>query len=255
VQIREFIDGRHLHCKTGIIRQKTLSKPPHQSLHRTFNMQSNMQSTSHQTHLSSAHARARTWRVWHVARALAVMAIAASAGIAASLSAQVPGQNAPGKIPDEQLFGFIGKDPLPPGTIPWQILRQVKLVESKPSKDAKNTKAPAKGEARKAEPVTLAQMRPEFSPRIMELDKQEIKLYGFVMPLSTAPKQKHFLLSPLPSHCPYCVYQGPDSLVEVLADVPVEFNQWEPIVVSGKLELVYDPQLFYRLTNAKSVKF
>lgn len=199
--------------------------------------------------------------IWHTARAVTVTLVAAFAGMAVSLSAQVPGQNAPGKIPDEQLFGFIGKDPLPPGTIPWQILRQVKLVEAKSSKDSsKESKSTSvsKGDARKsanASSATPAQLRPEFSPRIMELDKQEIKLYGFVMPLSTSPKQRHFLLSPLPSHCPYCVYQGPDSLVEVLADVPVEFNQWEPIVVSGKLELVYDPQLFYRLTNAKSVKF
>jgi uncharacterized protein len=165
-----------------------------------------------------------------------------------AIAQPAPGSNAPGKIPDEQLFGFIGKDPLPPGTIPWQILRQVKLVEGKAAakSGAKSTEPPAK---------SAAIMRPEFSPRVMELDKQEVKLYGFVMPLSTAAKQKHFLLSPLPSHCPYCVYQGPDSLVEVLADIPVEFNQWEPIVVSGKLELVYDPQLFYRLTNAKSVKF
>jgi len=157
------------------------------------------------------------------------------------LSAQ-PSQNAPGKIPDEQLFGFIGKDPLPPGTIPWQLLRQVKLVEDKSKPPGKNPRA------------TLA-MRPEFSPRLQELDKQEIKLYGFVMPLSTAPRQKHFLLSPLPSHCPYCVYQGPDSLVEVIAKTPVEYNAWEPIVVTGKFELVNDPQLFYRLTNAESVKF
>ncbi len=173
-------------------------------------------------------------------------AIVLGAFAAGALAAQTM-QNAPGKIPDEQLFGFIGKDPLPPGTIPWQLLRQVKLVEGK-AKDAPKSavkNAPAAGPA----------MVPEFGPRVLELDKQDVKLYGFVMPLSTAAKQKHFLLSPLPSHCPYCVYQGPDSLVEVLAKTPVEFNQWEPIVVSGKFELVKDPQLFYRLTNAESVKF
>jgi hypothetical protein len=168
----------------------------------------------------------------------AVVLTALSAGIASWHVAAQIGGNAPGKIPDEQLFGFIGKDPLPPGTIPWQVLRQVKLVEEK-AKDGK------KG----------VSMRPEFGPRIQELDKQTVKLYGFVMPLSTSPRQKHFLLSPLPSHCPYCVYQGPDSLVEVVAKTPVEFNQWEPIVVSGKFELVRDPQLFYRLVDAESVKY
>ncbi|MBL8522523.1 MAG: DUF3299 domain-containing protein [Betaproteobacteria bacterium] len=144
--------------------------------------------------------------------------------------------NAPaiGKIPDEQLYGFIGKDPLPPGTIPWQQLRQVEMVEEK--KAGKSL------------------MRPKFSAKMQALDKQEVKLYGFVMPLSTTPKQKHFLISPLPTHCPFCVSQGPDSIVEVLAKIPVEFSQWEPVIVSGRLELVNDSSLFYRLTDAVPVK-
>ncbi len=158
--------------------------------------------------------------------------------LAAQAQAIPPVGNLPGKIPDEQLFGFIGKDPLPPGTVPWQLLRQVKLVEVK----GKGAKPGA------------PQMLPEFGPRIQELDKKEVKLYGFVMPLSTSARQKHFLLSPLPSHCPYCVYQGPDSLVEVIAKIPVEYNQWEPIIVTGRFELVNDTQLFYRLTNAEAVK-
>lgn len=150
---------------------------------------------------------------------------------------------APGKIADEQLFSYIGKDPLPPGTIPWQLLRQVKLVEGK----AKIVK----GEGAPKSPTLL----PEFSAQLKELDKQEVKIYGFVLPLSVGTKQKHFLISPLPSHCPYCVSQGPDSMVEVIAKTPVEFNQWDPIVVTGKLELVHDQYLFYRLTNAESIKF
>ena len=64
-----------------------------------------------------------------------------------------------------------------------------------------------------------------------------------------------FLLSPLPSHCPFCVNQGPDSMVEVVAKTAVEYNQWEPIVMTGKLELVFDQYLFYRLNNAEPVKF
>ncbi len=140
----------------------------------------------------------------------------------------------PGKIPDDQLYSYIGKDPLPPGTIQWQLLRQVKLVEE--TKAGKTTS------------------RPEFSKEIKELDQREVKVYGFVLPLSTTVKQKHFLLSPLPTHCPFCVSQGPDSMIEVVAKVPIEFSQWEPIVVSGKLELVNDSSLYYRLINAESVK-
>lgn len=138
------------------------------------------------------------------------------------------------KLSDEQLYSFIGKDPLPPGTIPWQTLRQVKIVEEK-----------------KAGKTTL---RPEFSAQIKVLDKQPVKIYGFVMPLSTTALQKHFLLSPLPTHCPFCVSQGPDSIVEVLAKTPIEFSAWDPVVMAGKLELVSDSSLYYRLVDAEPVK-
>ena len=144
--------------------------------------------------------------------------------------------NPPGQIPDEKLFGYIGKDPLPPGTLPWQLLRQVKLVEGR----ANGAKA--------------AVMLPVFSAELKALDKREVKIYGFVLPLSTSQKQKHFLISPLPSHCPFCVDQGPDSMIEVIAKSAVEYSPWEPIVLSGKLELVNDQYLFYRLTNGEVVK-
>jgi uncharacterized protein len=174
---------------------------------------------------------------------LSTFALLTSLWILGGMAAQAVQPQAPGKIPDEQLFSYIGKDPLPPGTIPWQLLRQVKLVEGKAK--------PSKGEAASKAPTLL----PEFSAQLKELDKREVKIYGFVLPLSVGTKQKHFLISPLPSHCPYCVSQGPDSMVEVIAKTPVEFNQWDPIVVTGKLELVNDQYLFFRLTNAESIKF
>ncbi len=176
-------------------------------------------------------------------------------GLFATTPAQAVQPLAPSSVPmpDEQLFGYIGKDPLPPGTIPWQLLRQVKLVEAKDANDAKDVKG-IKGVGANTTKKT-APILPQFSAQLKELDNQEVKLYGFVLPLSTGTKQKHFLISPLPSHCPYCVSQGPDSMVEVVAKTPVEFNQWEPIVVSGKLELVNDQYLFFRLINAESVKF
>lgn len=136
-------------------------------------------------------------------------------------------------LPDDQLYSFIGKD-APAGVISWQVLRNVKLVEEK-----------------KAGKLT---MRPEFSSQIRDLDKQTVKVYGFIMPLSTTPKQKHFLISPLPTHCPFCVSQGPDSMIEVMAKTPVDFSSWDPVIVSGKLELLNDSSLFYRLTDAEQVK-
>ena len=74
---------------------------------------------------------------------------------------------------------------------------------------------------------------------LRDLDRKIVTLYGFVLPLSTTTKQKHFC-SPLPTHCPFCVSQGPDSLIEVMARVPVEFSAYDPVVVTGKLELIND---------------
>jgi hypothetical protein len=137
-------------------------------------------------------------------------------------------------IADDQLLSFLPKDGLPAGIVPWLTFRKVSLVEEK--RDGKIT------------------LKPAFSSALKQLDKTTVRLYGFVMPLSTTPKQKHFLLSPLPTHCPFCVSQGPDSLIEVMAKTPVEFNQWDPVLVAGKLELVNDSSLFYRLVEAEPVK-
>lgn len=160
----------------------------------------------------------------------AAFAIAATA----MLFGAAPAAPDTGKIPDEQLFSYLGKDPLPPGTIPWQLLRQVKLIEEK--KNGKTTQ------------------RPEFSAPLRDLDRRIVKVYGFVLPLSTTPKQKHFLISPLPTHCPFCISQGPDSMIEVVAKVPVEYSNWDPIIVSGRLELVNDSSLYYRLIDAEAVR-
>ncbi len=166
-------------------------------------------------------------------RRIATACVLAAACVASNGAAVAASSDA-GKIPDEQLFSYLGKDPLPAGTIPWQLLRQVKLVEEK--KNGKTTS------------------RPEFSAKLKELDRQQVKVYGFVLPLSTTLKQKHFLISPLPTHCPFCLSQGPDSMIEVLAKIPVEYSNWDPIVISGRLELVNDSSLYYRLIDAEAVK-
>jgi hypothetical protein len=155
--------------------------------------------------------------------------------VGTAVLAQAPGTGAPGgKIPDDQLLSYLPKDGVPAGTIPWLTFRQVKLVEQK--KDGKTT------------------LLPEFAKVLRDLDNRPVKLYGFVLPLSTTTKQKHFLLSPLPTHCPFCVSQGPDSMIEVMAKIPVEYSAYDPVVVAGKLELINDSSLFYRLVDAEPVK-
>src|SRR4030095_8244586 len=58
---------------------------------------------------------------------------------------------------------------------------------------------------------------PQFSKGIEALDKKEVKLQGFMMPLDTGEKQKRFLLVSLPPSCAFCLPGGPDQMVEVQA--------------------------------------
>jgi hypothetical protein len=156
-------------------------------------------------------------------QATAVLALLL-AGAASALQPQDPA-NAPGQ------GGFwIGADPAPPGTIPWQLLQSTKTVQKADKK-----------------------FGPAFPKEVKELDKQQVRLYGFMMPLDQAKKQKRFLLSAYPPHCSFCLTGGPESLVEVLADKPVEFT-FEPVVVAGRMAVLENDVVYYRLTNATAVK-
>src|SRR5712664_2851748 len=114
----------------------------------------------------------------------------------------------------------------PAGTIPWEVLQQAKTVQ--------------KADKR---------FGPVFTREIKQLDKQQVKLYGFMMPLDQSAKQKRFLLASFPPHCPFCMPGGPESMVEVVADKPIEFT-YEPIVVAGRMAVLQDDVVYYRLTNA-----
>jgi hypothetical protein len=110
---------------------------------------------------------------------------------------------------------------------------------------------------------TLAQVVPvqkdgrmsaEFSKDILALDRRDVKLQGFIIPLDMGDKQKRFLLSAVPPHCSFCLPAGPDSVVEVIAKTPVKYG-FEPIVVSGRFALLKDDAtgMLYRLTDAEFV--
>jgi hypothetical protein len=92
---------------------------------------------------------------------------------------------------------------------------------------------------------------PEFSKQILALDKREVKLKGFMMPLEPGLAQKHFLLSAQPPDCAFCMPGTAEQFAEVLAKVPVKVPS-DAIVVSGTFSLVRDDSggLLYRLTEA-----
>ena len=105
------------------------------------------------------------------------------------------------------------------------------------------------------EPVKQGnRMVPQFSRDILGLDKKDVRVQGFIIPLDMGDKQKHFLLSAVPPHCPFCLPAGPDAIVEVHAKEPLPYG-FEPIVVAGRFAVVKDDPagVLYRMTDAESV--
>lgn len=156
-------------------------------------------------------------------------AFAAAALLAAGVAVSAPPPQDPKQQPGQPGF-WIGPDPAPPGTVPWQVLQSTKTVQKADKK-----------------------FGPSFPKEVKDLDKKQVKLYGFMMPLDQAKKQKRFLLAAFPPHCSFCLPGGAESLVEVIADQPIEFT-FEPIVVAGRMAILDDDVVYYRLTGASSVK-
>lgn len=95
---------------------------------------------------------------------------------------------------------------------------------------------------------------PQFSRDIIGLDKKDVRIQGFMIPLDMTDQQKHFLLSAVPPHCPFCLPAGPDAIVEVQAKKALLYG-FEPIVVAGKFAVLSEDSagVLYRMTDAELV--
>jgi hypothetical protein len=111
--------------------------------------------------------------------------------------------------------------------VSWKLLQQVELVKQKD------------------------RYVPQFSSNVTALNKKEVKMQGFMLPLQMGDKQTHFVLAAMPQTCAFCLPGGPESLVEVKSKQPVKYT-FDAIVLSGKLEVLKDDPtgIFYRLTDA-----
>jgi len=111
---------------------------------------------------------------------------------------------------------------------------------------------------------TLAKVQPvkqggkmvyEYSPDILALDRKEVKVQGFMIPLDIGDKQRHFLISAVPPHCSFCLPAGADAIVEVKATTPVTYT-FDPIVVSGRFSVQKDDGsgVLFKMTDAVRVE-
>jgi hypothetical protein len=117
----------------------------------------------------------------------------------------------PKGIPGKETSGrrAVADTPLPPspyegkplpelkGVVSWKTLAQVEAIKQKD------------------------RFMPQFSNNVTALDKKEVKLQGFMMPLDMGEKQKRFILTSMPPSCAFCLPGGPDQLVEVQAKTAV----------------------------------
>ncbi len=96
---------------------------------------------------------------------------------------------------------------------------------------------------------------PSFPADVQSLDKRVVKIQGFMMPLEPGDKQRHFLLSSVPTSCSFCVPAGPEGLVEVRTKQPVRYTL-EPVVVEGQLAVLTDDPygLYYRVVDGTNVQ-
>ena len=111
--------------------------------------------------------------------------------------------------------------------VSWKLLAQVELVKQKD------------------------RYVPQFAAGVTALDKKDVKVQGFMMPLQMGDKQTHFVLAAMPQTCSFCMPGGPESMVEVKTKTPVKFT-FEPVVVSGRLAILKDDPtgVFYRIVDA-----
>jgi len=143
------------------------------------------------------------------------------------VAAQAP-QSAPGGMAmpvDPQLLNDL---PELKGVVSWRLLGQVKSAQA-------GTK-----------------VVPEFAPEIRKLDKQDVRLQGYMLPIVAGETHDHFLLTMRPPHCPFCMSLGPEYIVEVKSRAPIR-HTYEPVVVAGRLNVLRDDPfgLYYRLTEAQ----
>ena len=152
--------------------------------------------------------------------------LALLAGLVLALPAQAQHQPPPGADPSQFKPLEERND-----VVSWKLLSQVELVKQKD------------------------RYVPQFAAAVTALDKKEVKVQGFMMPLQMGDKQSHFVLTAMPQSCAFCLPGGPESMVEVKSKTPVKYT-FEPIVLTGKLAILKDDPtgVFYRLTDALPAK-
>jgi hypothetical protein len=97
--------------------------------------------------------------------------------------------------------------------------------------------------------------KPIFSPAAKSLQGKRISLPGYMVPFESGLRGSHFMFSSMPLNaCFFCGVGGPETVIEVFVEKPVNFND-KPIEITGTLKLNdTDPdKMIYILEKAEIV--
>jgi hypothetical protein len=100
--------------------------------------------------------------------------------------------------------------------------------------------------------VDKKKLVPEFPNELQALHQKKVKVQGWMLPLEPGDRQKHFLLSSVPTSCNFCTPAGPEGLIEIRTSTPVRYTL-EAITVEGLLAVLKDDPygLYYRVVEGQ----
>lgn len=93
-----------------------------------------------------------------------------------------------------------------------------------------------------------------FPDAVKKLAGTTVKIDGFMLPLESTEKFKHFLLSLRTPTCFFCPPGAPNEIVEVYSEKPTEWAE-DLVTYQGKFTLIDNEELgvFFKMTDAVQV--
>lgn len=92
-----------------------------------------------------------------------------------------------------------------------------------------------------------------FPPEIKALSGKPVTVSGFILPLESTKKFKHFLLSKRTPTCPFCPPGEPNEIIDVWTLSPIAYTE-DILTVKGTFDLMNDREmgLFFKIKNAQA---
>lgn len=99
------------------------------------------------------------------------------------------------------------------------------------------------------------QLLASFPASLVQQNGEEVSMVGYMTPLDTDIKQKHFLLTSNPPSCFFHFPGGPAGVIEVFSEDGIE-SSWAAVKLTGKLVLVEASitGIIYQLENATLIE-